>query len=66
VVLLQTYGDVFGRCARHPEAKSLDASGQPARGSGLLGRRPVRESSRAYVARSRTESRRSRWDFGNG
>jgi hypothetical protein len=47
--LLQTYGTVFSRYARHPEAKSLDSTGSPGRGPGLLLRRPVREGSRAYV-----------------
>jgi hypothetical protein len=50
-VLLQTYGDVFGRYARHPESKSLDALGWPGRWSGLLGRRPVQEGSRSYVGK---------------
>lgn len=50
-VLLQTYGDVFARYARHPEAKSLDGTGRPARGRGLLARRPVREGSRSYVGK---------------
>jgi hypothetical protein len=50
-VLLQTYGHVFARYARHPEAKSLDTSGSPGRANGLLARRPVREGSRAFVGK---------------
>jgi hypothetical protein len=50
-VLLQTYGTVFARYARHLEAKSLDASGQPGRGSGPLARRPLREGSRTYIGK---------------
>jgi hypothetical protein len=49
--LLQTYGTVFSRYARHLEAKSLDSAGRPGRGSGLLLRRPVREGSRAFVGK---------------
>jgi hypothetical protein len=50
-VLLQTFGDVFARYARHLEAKSLDSEGRPGRGSGVLTRRPIREGSRAYVGK---------------
>lgn len=49
--LLQTYGTVFSRYARHLEAKSLDSTGRPGRGMGLLLRRPVDEGSRAYVGK---------------
>lgn len=49
--LLQTYGTVFFRYARHLEAKSLDSMGSIGRGHGLLLRRPVQEGSRAYVGK---------------
>jgi hypothetical protein len=50
-VLVKTYGDVFTGYIYHLEAKSVDSDGRPGRGSGVLGRRPIREGLRTYIGK---------------